>query len=140
MVNEGERPAMPDEREDRDMIHVHTYYTISDVAEQHQHMVMGASAPARMDGRTHIHRLRIRTSFNDGHWHWFDVVSGPMLEMPGGSHTHYYCGNTSMNEDHCHRVEGMLDVILDEEYDEEYDCNDKPDPPGHGKYKKKRLE
>jgi hypothetical protein len=106
-VNDPER-ALADEREDRDMVHVHTFSTITFVADGHQHIVMGTSAPARSAGQSHIHRLRVRTSFfsddDTGHWHWFDVLSGPAIYTTDGGHVHVYEGVTSVDDRHSHDV------------------------------------
>jgi len=96
--------------DDRYMIHVHTYYTETDVSDDHQHTMLGVSSPARPSSDGHIHRLRIRTSFlaedDHGHWHWVDVLTGPSFTMPDGSHIHYFCGVTSYNDRHEHEFTG----------------------------------
>lgn len=106
-VNDPER-AMFEEREDRNMVHVHIFNTITFVADGHQHIVAGATAPARRTGQSHIHRLRVRTSFNaedeTGHWHWFDVMSGPAIYTADGGHVHAFEGATSVDDGHSHDV------------------------------------
>ena len=112
-------PDLDDEmletREDRHMVHVHTYSVLSNVADRHQHIVQSVSAPARADDDSHVHRLRVRTSFVDGHWHWFDVLTDIADEMPEDMHTHYFEGETSVDDGHCHSVMGVTNLAPDDE-------------------------
>ncbi len=101
-------------REERNSVHVHTYSTLTEVARRHQHVITSVSAPARVDDDSHIHRLRVRTSFVDGHWHWFDIFTDTALPMPENMHAHYYAGKTSVDDGHCHVVLGITDLAPDE--------------------------
>ncbi len=99
------RPAVTGEdREDRHMVHVHVFNTLTDVDGDHQHLVLGTTGPARDAGRSHIHRIRVRTSYFDDHWHWFDVMTGPALETMEGGHVHAFGGETSYDNRHSHGV------------------------------------
>lgn len=133
---------MPDQEEDRkphhhhhqhhqhEMVpHVHTYLTEADVADEHQHLILGVSGPAREKGRSHVHRIHGRTSFISeegdcecGHWHSVDVMTGMAIDMPCGNHVHYFEGMTSEEDDHCHSFSGVTGLgpcaILDIEEDE----------------------
>jgi hypothetical protein len=145
VLNDEERKYMVDyedkymtnnDEENMDRIHVHVYTTETDVADEHQHMFLGVSGPARMEGRSHIHQIRIRTSFtaenSRGHWHWVDVMTDRAIAMADGSHTHYFAGRTSMNDDHCHNFSDVTGLGPDIYEDEE---DKKP-----CKYKYKRPE
>lgn len=124
------RPNMP---------HVHTYLTEVDVADDHQHIILGVSGPARERGRSHVHRIHGRTSFivEDGicgHWHTEDVMTGPAIEMPDCSHVHYFDGTTSEDDDHCHSFTGVTglgpsdrDDDCCEDDDDDDDCCDDHD-------------
>ncbi len=108
MTNEVNKPT--DDRECRNFVHVHTYITNTNVADEHQHMLLGTTAPARREGISHIHRIRIRTSYffegNAGHWHWVDVCTTPAVEAPDGMHIHYISGETSFDDNHEHTLFG----------------------------------
>ncbi|WP_371368060.1 hypothetical protein SRRS_17680 [Sporomusa rhizae] len=111
------------------MPHVHTYLTEADVADCHQHIILGVSGPARESGRNHCHRIHGRTSFiseedEGGHWHTYDVMTGPAIEMPDGNHVHYFAGVTSKDDGHCHSFSGATGLgpsmpCVDEEEDED---------------------
>ncbi|KYZ74988.1 hypothetical protein AXX12_15525 [Anaerosporomusa subterranea] len=107
-------------REDRHAVHVHTYSTLTDVADRHQHVITSVSAPARDDDDSHIHRLRVRTSFVDEHWHWFDILTDVPTDMSEEMHTHYFEGETSVDDGHCHMVMGVTGLAPDE--DDNDDC------------------
>lgn len=125
-----------EERDDSCERHVHTYIRETDIADGHQHIVMSVSGPSRGLGPAHIHRLRVRTTFVDEHWHWFDVMSGPALEVPDNNHIHYYAGETTVDDRHRHQVEGVTGVApVDYDEDEEDDR-----PPVKSKLKKGSLQ
>lgn len=133
-----QREELTPEREDRHMIHVHTYLTETDVADGHQHMVMGVSSPARVAGASHVHRLRSRTSFyaeNTGHWHWVDIMTGPAVALPDGTHVHYFSGNTSTDDGHCHAFNGATGLGPADYVEDECDDDDPPMP--HYKHHKR---
>ncbi len=117
---------------EEEMPHVHTYLTEADVADGHQHIIMGVSGPARERGRIHCHRIHGRTSYiceegEGGHWHTQDVMTGPAIEMPEGNHVHYFAGMTSKDDGHCHSFAGAtglgpsLPCMEEDDYD---DCDD----------------
>jgi hypothetical protein len=121
---------------DNHLIHNHTYNTESDVALAHQHMILGASGPARTTAKSHVHRIRIRTSFlvdgtTGGHWHWVDIMTAEATDMPDGTHVHYYGGSTSYDLAHEHTFSGCTDTGPGDPPD---DDEDDP-PPYHNKYK-----
>ena len=118
-------------------VHVHTYTTLTDIADDHQHILMGVSGPADIVGRSHVHPIRIRTSFVEGHWHWVDIMTDIAVVMPDETHCHYYAGRTSKDDGHCHNFADVTtlsgDKCLKEEEEEEEEA--KP-----CKYKYKRPE
>jgi hypothetical protein len=117
--SEALRRPPGEDREDRHMVHVHVFNTLTLVADDHQHIVQGVTGPARVAGTSHIHRMRVRTSFYDDHWHWFDVMTGPAVETMDGGHVHPYEGETSFDDGHCHDVADATaqapDLLEDEE-------------------------
>jgi hypothetical protein len=126
-----------------DGIHVHVYTTETDVADAHQHLFLGISGPACIEGKSHVHQIRTRTSFVaedcKGHWHWVDVKTDRAISMPDGSHTHYFAGRTSMNDGHYHNFSDVTglgpDICIEE--DEDDHC---VTPPKPCKYKYKRPD
>lgn len=109
-VNEADRnQALPDNRDERNFVHVHTYTAETGVANSHQHVITGVTAPARIEGRSHVHRIRIRTSFVDGHWHWFDMVTDTATNFQT-LHAHYFTGVSSVQAGHSHTVSGVSDL------------------------------
>jgi len=133
-INEEDRKPKhhhhhPDEYEM--MPHVHTYITEVDVADEHQHIIMGVSGPAKDKGRCHMHRIHGRTSFiceegEGGHWHTEDVMTGPEIEMPDGNHVHYFEGMTSEDEGHCHSFSGATGLVpcCDLDTEDEDECEE----------------
>lgn len=106
------------DQEDRHTVHVHNFHTHTYVADGHQHMVLGATGPARGEpGPPHIHRLRVRTSFHTddstGHWHWYDVMTGPAVYTAGSEHIHAFRGPTSFDDGHTHDVMGTTTQVTD---------------------------
>ncbi|WP_425060374.1 hypothetical protein SCACP_10650 [Sporomusa carbonis] len=132
-INEEDRKHNYHHHNDQSCIHVHTYLLDVDVADDHQHIVMGVSGPAREKGMSHVHRIHGRTSFiseegEEGHWHMEDVMTGPAIDMPDGNHVHYFEGVTSKDDGHCHSFSGATglgpsELLEMEEYDED-DCEE----------------
>lgn len=132
------------EGDTRHMLHVHTFLTETDVEDEHQHAVLGVSGPAREQGVTHIHRVRSRTTYlaegDGGHWHWFDVMTGPAVDMPDGTHTHYFNGTTSINDEHSHAVADVTGLGPNQDMDDEDDDDCEDDRPIAKNQKYKRAE
>ncbi|MBP2627347.1 MAG: YmaF [Firmicutes bacterium] len=120
-------------------IHVHIYNTETDIADDHQHAVMGVSGPAETAGRSHVHSIRTRTSFVDGHWHWVDIMTDRAVAMPDDTHTHYFAGRTSMDNGHCHNFSDVTNLSPDMLMEEE-DEDVLPPYKKHCKYKYKRPD
>lgn len=128
--SEATRRPPGDDREDRHMVHVHVFNTLTDVAHDHhdhQHIVMGTTGPAREAGPDHIHRIRVRTSFYDGHWHWYDIMTGPLIETMAGGHVHAFDGETSFDDGHSHDVADT--TAQGPDYREEEEEEDELPPP-----------
>ena len=94
-------------------VHVHTYNTLTDIADEHQHVLMGISHPADIVGKSHVHRISIRTSFVEGHWHWVDIMTDRPTVMPDETHCHYFAGHTSRNNGHCHNFSDVTNLSGD---------------------------
>jgi hypothetical protein len=134
--SEAIRRPPGDDREDRHMVHVHVFNTLTEVADDHQHLVQGTTSPARDAGSSHIHRIRVRTSYFNGHWHWFDVMTGPAIETMDGDHVHTFNGETSYDDGHSHDVADT--TAQGPNYREEEEEEDElPPPPPVSKTKTK---
>lgn len=114
MKEEDRKAPVTEDRDTcRELVHVHIYQTFTQVADGHNHNILGVTAPARMTNGTHVHCLKGRTSFVEGHWHAYDVYTGPAVSMGDGTHIHYYTGTTSEVEDHEHDFSGATNVAPD---------------------------
>lgn len=151
MLNDEERKYMMDHEDkyitgnnedNMDNVHVHVYTTETDVSDDHQHMFLGVTGPARVEGRSHVHQIRTRTSFaaenSRGHWHWVDIMTDRAVAMPDGSHTHYYEGRTSMNDGHCHNFSDVTglgpNICVDEDDEDKKPCKYKYKRPDDEEY------
>lgn len=112
-------------------VHNHMLGTTTEVARNHQHAVVTTSGPAIARNNSHVHRINVLTSFDpkeaeSAHWHNFEIVSGPAIELPDDQHTHYYEGRTSVDLGHSHCVSGAMDASPDdyEDDDDDDDCDE----------------
>jgi len=115
----------PEEQRRNVLNHVHTFITMANVADHHQHILIGTTGPALEKRDSHVHRILIRTSFDPKtkapHWHEVNVLTGPSLETPDGQHTHFYAGETSRDLNHCHTFGSVVDASPDTDDDCEDD-------------------
>lgn len=108
------------------ILHVHAFFTMADVADCHQHGILGVSGPEIEKGRSHVHCIRVYTTFDPReeyppHWHGVDVMTGPALDLPGGLHTHHFAGETTCDLGHKHCFNSVTDTAPESEDDE---CDD----------------
>ena len=109
--------------------HVHLLITMTDVARDHQHVVVGTTGPAMPSGNSHIHAICLRTSYDPKvgtpHWHLADEFTGPAVPTPNGEHIHFFCGDTTFDAGHRHCFSGATDASIDtRDHDTMYDCYD----------------
>lgn len=99
------------------MSHVHMFLTNAEVADGHQHVIVGTTGPEIPSKGSHIHKICLRTSFDpkgcEFHWHKVNVMTGPTLDTPDGKHTHFYCGETSCDLGHSHAFSSLTDTSLE---------------------------
>ena len=110
--------------------HVHLFITMADVSNDHQHVIVGTTGPAIESGRSHVHQIQVRTSFDpkgdSSHWHIARDTTGPATSLPNNQHTHYFSGETSYDLEHKHCFSSVTDISPDNEYCEtenEYDTD-----------------
>lgn len=120
----SKQPVYKADLEETRLEHVHLVQTMADVADDHQHLISGASGPPIPKGRSHVHRICLRTSYDPkggtSHWHMVDVMTGPEIEIDCDEHTHAFCGETSFDAGHCHDFCSVTDASPEEMcYEEE---------------------
>lgn len=115
MTDEEKRNPASDERDNdcRELIHVHNFMSVTLAVDGHSHGMTGVSAPARRNNSSHIHRIKGRTTYDSGHWHAYDVFTGPAVPMPDGMHTHYFEGVTTEAQDHVHEFTDVVGLSPD---------------------------
>lgn len=70
---------------------------------RHNHRFAGVTGEAIPTGQSHIHRIKVNTTFNLGHFHEVSVKTGPAItvnpdERKGEKvHIHYVEGETTVN-------------------------------------------
>ncbi len=99
--------------------HNHAFITIADVAQDHQHGILGTTGPAIYSGGSHFHAICVLTTSDPKcgpiHWHVADAVTGPAIEVGGGEHTHQFCGETTISLGHAHKFNSMTDTTPNQE-------------------------
>lgn len=118
------------------MEHVHIFQTLADVAHDHQHLITGISGTPIAKGRSHVHRICVKTSYDPkggpAHWHNVDIMTGPAVEIDCcDEHTHTFQGETCEVLCHCHEFCSVTDSSIEygmdcEEEEIESDCTCKP--------------
>lgn len=96
--------------------HVHEFFENVEIAEPrqdpHNHHFSGVSGEAiRTDG-SHVHMIRTRTDFYEGHYHTIDDTTGPAIDVGNGRHVHSLAGTTSRDDGHRHNFR-MATLIED---------------------------
>jgi len=74
-----------------------------------------SSSPIPMglyDHDRHYHEISGRTTFNNGHYHYYRGATGPAISLSEGYHTHYVKLGTSFDEGHEHEIEGFLEPTI----------------------------
>lgn len=136
IMDYGENDMMDCNGKKQINVHVHVYNTELDIADDHQHVLLGVTSPANMVGRSHVHGIRTRTSFVEGHWHWVDIMTDRAVPMPDGTHIHYYAGRTSMDDGHCHNFADVTNLSPDMFIEDDENCLPPSPKPYKCKYKR----
>lgn len=102
--------------------HVHEVVGSTGIAEQccecHNHRFCTVSSEQIGEGMSHVHEIKFRTDFADGHYHEFCGRSGPAKDVGGGRHVHYAKSFTTREDGHKHQfqVASLIDSPTD------FDC------------------
>ncbi|MDQ0195275.1 YmaF family protein [Paenibacillus wynnii] len=91
----------------RPVVHVHPYSGVTSYDDGHVHQYASVTEPA-LSGVPHVHRYFTVTSIDQGHTHVIQGTTGPAIDIPGGSHIHYFEGVTTLSgmRPHTHRYKG----------------------------------
>ncbi|MGE5507778.1 MAG: YmaF family protein [Chitinophagales bacterium] len=100
--------------------HVHAYSDRTSVSQGHTHRLLGVSElprplPTLAPDGVHNHDLVGRTTFDDGHWHFYRVRTDENVDVARGEHFHRYDGQTDVAGGHTHRLRGRTEAAPDEE-------------------------
>ncbi|MGN0136953.1 YmaF family protein [Anaerotignum sp.] len=87
--------------------------------ECHNHRFATVSGEAIRHGDSHVHEVKFRTDFADGHFHEFCGTSSPAIEVGNGKHVHFASACTEEEDGHRHRfqVASLIESPLDFECD-----------------------
>ena len=72
--------------------------------ERHNHRFAGVTSEAILVQGGHVHEILVNTDFFDHH-HEVGVRTGLPIDVGGGKHVHFAQGNTTFDDDHCHKFE-----------------------------------
>ncbi|MDE6314503.1 MAG: YmaF family protein [Lachnospiraceae bacterium] len=89
--------------------------TVSECSECHNHRFATVSGEAIPEGCSHVHEVKFRTDFADGHYHEFCGKSSPAIDVGGGKHVHFAKACTTFEDGHKHQfqVASLIDSPLD---------------------------
>lgn len=81
----------------------------------HNHRFCTVSGEAIKEGCSHVHEVKFRTDFVDGHFHEFCGKSSPAMEVGDGKHVHFAKAFTDRQDGHRHefQVASLIDSPLD---------------------------
>lgn len=92
-----------------DQKHVHevtgSTETVNECNECHNHRFCTVSGEAIRMGQSHVHEVKFRTDFSDGHYHEFCDKTGPAIYVGNGKHVHYIKDMTESEDGHKHRFQ-----------------------------------
>lgn len=110
-------------RDDERQRHVHEIIGSTAVYGEgcgcHNHRFATVSGEAIPYGDNHVHEVKFRTDFADGHYHEFYDMSSPAIGVGNGKHVHFASARTEEEDGHTHRfqVASLIDSPLDFECD-----------------------
>lgn len=96
--------------------------TVNGCRECHNHRFCTVSGEAIRMGNSHIHEVKFRTDFSDGHFHEFCGTSSPAIDVGNGKHVHFAKTFTDMRDGHRHQFQ--VASLIDSPTDFECNCHD----------------
>ncbi|MGN1031617.1 MAG: YmaF family protein [Butyricicoccaceae bacterium] len=91
--------------EERHQTHVHEVQGSTEVAGRaaHNHRFATVSDEVIRMGNDHVHEIKFRTDFAEGHYHEFCGRTGGAVWVGGGRHVHFLESITTEEKDHRHK-------------------------------------
>lgn len=91
---------------------------ISECNDCHNHRFCTVSEEAEEYGCSHVHEVKFRTDFSDGHFHEFCGKTGPAIDVGNGKHVHFVKETTQEENGHIHRFQAasLIDSPTDFKY------------------------
>lgn len=86
------------------VIHRHYFEGISDIVFNHQHRYSGLSSESP-NNPLHVHEISGCSTKDNGHRHYYKLITAPSTEIAGG-HFHTYQGFTTTDQRHYHLLSG----------------------------------
>lgn len=109
MYNQFQNNSKKPEHCDKCKKHVHEILgstaIFSECDECHNHRFATVSGEEIHMGDTHIHEIKFRTDFSDGHFHEFCGKSGPAIYVGDGKHIHFASACTEECDGHKHKFQ-----------------------------------
>lgn len=116
-----EKPCRPDEHYKQKHVHEITGSTavINEHGKCHNHRFCTVSGEAMKMGCSHVHEVKFRTDFSDGHYHEFCGLSSPAIDVGNGKHVHFASACTECEDGHRHKfqVASLIESPTDFECD-----------------------
>lgn len=107
------------------MKHVHEFTgstaIVRECQECHNHRFATVSGEAIKVGNNHIHEVKFRTDFSDGHSHEFCGQTCPGIEVGDGKHVHFLTDTTEKEDGHVHKFHAAS--LIDSPIDFNCECN-----------------
>ena len=86
--------------------HVHEVLGSTQIAEScndpHNHRFAAVSDEAIPTKNGHVHKVKVRTDFYEGHYHEICGISSPPIPVGDGKHVHFLSGFTTSEDGHKH--------------------------------------
>lgn len=88
---------------------------VSECQNCHNHRFCTVSEEAIRVGNNHIHEVKFRTDYTDGHSHEFCGRTCPGIEVGNGKHIHFINETTEEEDGHVHRFQAatLIDSPID---------------------------
>lgn len=94
-----------------DELHTHNYDDRTSKAAGHIHDLSGTTTK-NPDFGGHVHYMSGYTTENNGHVHYYSIVTSPDIEVDGG-HVHFYQSITTLDNGHYHLLYGYTTVYTE---------------------------
>lgn len=93
---------------------------VMECKECHNHRFCTVSGEAIKKGNSHVHEVKFRTDFADGHYHEFCGKTSPAIDVGNGKHVHFLKDFTEVEDGHKHKfqVATLIDSPIDFKYTE----------------------